>query len=104
MKEKFSLVMLAERMDESLVLLAHRLCLPLYMMAGLNLNARKEKVLMLQTERQVLYQMQQVDLAVYNHFGSKFQEHVEEFGVQKMQRSVNELRRINHQVSHTRKH
>ncbi len=40
LKEKFSLVMLAERMEESLVLLSHHLCLPLFMMAGLRKNAR----------------------------------------------------------------
>ncbi len=35
--------MLAERMQESLVLLAHELCLPLYKMATFVKNARKEE-------------------------------------------------------------
>ena len=37
------LVMVAERMDESLVLLADLLCLPLYRVAALNVNARANK-------------------------------------------------------------
>ena len=38
----FLLVMIAERLPESLVLLADLLCLPLYVMTSLKVNARKE--------------------------------------------------------------
>ncbi len=44
MLEKSSfLVMLTERMEESLVLLAEKLCLPLYRVAAFMKNARKEE-------------------------------------------------------------
>ncbi len=42
LERDFLLVMLAERMEESLVLLAHRLCLPLYRVAVFKKNARSE--------------------------------------------------------------
>lgn len=44
MEKEFDLVMINEFMDESLVLLAHLLCLPLSTMVGLKLNQRKSKV------------------------------------------------------------
>ncbi len=42
LEEEFSLVMLVERMDEALVLLAHELCLPLYRVAAFKKKARRE--------------------------------------------------------------
>ena len=39
----FDLVMISELMDESLVLLAHLLCLPLHKVACVKKNARKEE-------------------------------------------------------------
>ena len=38
----FKLIMINEKMDESLVLLADLLCLPLYVVATIKLNARKK--------------------------------------------------------------
>ncbi len=40
--KEFDLVMVMEMMDESLVLLAHLLCLPLHFMVSLKKNARTE--------------------------------------------------------------
>ncbi len=42
LEDHFSLVMITERMEESLVLLAHELCLPLYRMAAFKKNARRQ--------------------------------------------------------------
>ncbi len=42
LEQDFSLVMLAEQMDESLVLLAHTLCLPLHRVTVFRRNARQE--------------------------------------------------------------
>ena len=44
LERHFALVMVAERMEESLVLLAHQLCLPLCQVASLRKNARKKEV------------------------------------------------------------
>ena len=41
--QDFDLVMIAEKMDESLVLLANLLCLPLSQFTSLRVNARKEQ-------------------------------------------------------------
>ena len=43
LEDNFSLVMVAERMQESLVLLAHLLCLPLSRMVALRKNTRKKE-------------------------------------------------------------
>ena len=40
----FHLVMVAERMEESLVLLSHTLCVPLSEVAVIKINARKDTV------------------------------------------------------------
>ena len=40
----FNLVMILERLPESLILLADKLCLPLFMMASLKLNERRESL------------------------------------------------------------
>ncbi len=42
LERDFSLVMITERMEESLVLLAHELCLPLYRVAAFKKNARSK--------------------------------------------------------------
>ena len=95
--------MLAERMEESLVLLAHRLCLPLFRMASLKKNARlnSKKVTLSKKDREALLHLQEVDWKVYAHFADKFQKEVETFGEQRMQDSVQELRRINEHVLYT---
>ncbi len=92
--------MIAERMEESLVLLAHRLCLPLYRMASFRQNVRRdeEKLSLTRAEREELLRLQRVDWEVYRHFAKKFQEEVESFGLEKMRESVQELRRINSHV------
>ena len=93
-------MMIAERMEESLVLLSHKLCLPLYQMASFKKNARMEsnKVSLSEDEKELLLQLQEVDFAVYKHFSEKFQKEVESFGLARMQESVQELRNINNNV------
>ncbi len=139
LERDFSLVMLSERMEESLVLLAQQLCLPLHRVAVFKKNARTEgrKVhhqslsaalffrpllanyhtagmqkknlsacfLFLQTQRELTAQQrklltraQKLDVMVYNHFQRAFQKAVEDFGEQRMEKSVDELRRIKKQA------
>lgn len=43
-ESNFDLVMIAEKIEESLVLMADLLCIPLYYVASLKVNARKENL------------------------------------------------------------
>ena len=100
LEANFSLVLLLERMDESLVLLARALYLPLHAVAAFRKNARKggSKEAISHDQREILARFQAVDLAIYRHFRRRFQLAVEEFGTDRMARSVRELRNINRQV------
>ena len=96
----FDLVMITERMPESLVLLADLLCLPLFMVASLEVNARKPglKLPLSEEERSILKRHQSADEQLYQHFKAKFQSRIDDFGVERMKESVQELNRINRHV------
>lgn len=70
METQFDLVMIADRMEESLVLLRHLLCWPVEDMAHLDRNVRKrELTIQLDLdEREVLRRWLGADAQIYNHF------------------------------------
>lgn len=70
--------MLADRFDESMVLLAQLLCWPLDHVKSLKLNARKAafKVDLSTQERNALKQWQQGDTMLYQHFERIFNQKV----------------------------
>ncbi|XP_046459091.1 galactose-3-O-sulfotransferase 2-like isoform X2 [Daphnia pulex] len=78
---EFDLVMVANRMEESLVLLKHLLNWPLENVVHLNLNRRKpEKSSVLSVEeRKVLSDWLAADGRIYEHFSRRFEERVAEF-------------------------
>jgi hypothetical protein len=78
---EFDLVMVANRMEESLVLLKHLLNWPLENVVHLNLNRRKpEKSSVLSVEeRKVLSDWLAADVRIYEHFSRRFEEKVAEF-------------------------
>ncbi|EFX73028.1 hypothetical protein DAPPUDRAFT_110202 [Daphnia pulex] len=78
---EFDLVMVANRMEESLVLLKHLLNWPLENVVHLNLNRRKpEKSFVLSAEeRKVLSDWLTADVRIYEHFSRRFEERVAEF-------------------------
>jgi hypothetical protein len=77
---EFDLVMVAHRMEESLVLLKHLLNWPLENVVHLNLNRRKPEkssVLSIQ-ERKVLSDWLAADVRIFEHFSRRFEERVAE--------------------------
>lgn len=90
----FDLVMIAEFMDESLVLLRHLLCWSEEDMVVFTKNARREKFkpsIDVHT-KQVLRTINSADGILYSHFLSRHIQKVLEFGVEKMAREVSALR------------
>ncbi|KAK8774143.1 hypothetical protein V5799_011313 [Amblyomma americanum] len=90
----FDLVMLAERLDESLVLLKHLLCWNTTDMVALKINSRysayKEK-LSNETKQRIL-NLNSVDWQLYEHFAKVFDDRVKAFGEDRMAEEVEELR------------
>ncbi|XP_076329594.1 galactosylceramide sulfotransferase-like [Tachypleus tridentatus] len=91
---EFNLVMIAEQMDESLVLLKNLLCWETDDIIVFKLNARENKFvkpinsrLRLQIEK-----FNYADLMLYNFFKDKLAEKIKNFGVQKLAAGVKELR------------
>lgn len=78
---EFDLVMVADRMEESLVLLKNLLNWPMQNVVHLNLNRRKpEKMSLLNAdERKVLSDWLAADLQIFEHFSRRFDERVVEF-------------------------
>ena len=94
---RFGLVMIKERMEESLVLLADLLCWPLESMAGFTLNERENgrKAKLTQNQRKILQSFQRSDEIFYRHFRAEFNRRVEDFGRERMEIRMAELRRLN---------
>lgn len=81
--KQFDLVMIAERMEESLILLADLLCWPLEHVKYLELNVRKPEkyVILSKDERETLAHWLNVDSKIYNYFNGKFDDRIAEFNV-----------------------
>jgi len=71
--KEFDLVMISERMDESMVLLADALCIPLRNVSTLKNNVRKADKIVALTDhdKEVLARFQRPDQQLYNHFNMK---------------------------------
>ena len=72
------MVLITDKFDESMVLLANELCWPLEYVKSFKLNARKSstKTKLSEKEQNILENWQQGDLLLYNHFKSIFEEKV----------------------------
>ncbi|XP_042865399.1 galactosylceramide sulfotransferase-like [Penaeus japonicus] len=92
--KQFGLVMVAERMDESLVLLSHFLCWDLRDVVVLKVNARSSKFkTSLSAETQATLRNKLApDYLLYEHFAKKFDQLVNLFGRERMDREVARLR------------
>ena len=76
---EFDLVLISEKFDESMILLANTLCWPLDYVKSFTLNARKSihKVILSSDEQNILKSWQQGDLLLYNHFKNKLDQQVQ---------------------------
>ncbi|XP_063595259.1 galactosylceramide sulfotransferase-like [Penaeus indicus] len=92
----FDLVMVAERMDESLVLLRHLLCWSLHDVVAFAKNARREGVrpALDAHTRRTLRELNSADVRLYEHFLAKHRRAVVDFGVGRMAREVAALRSL----------
>jgi len=100
-EKDFDLVMITERMDESLILLRHLLCWPLENVTSLVTNARNPKyiVKLNPEERQVLRRhWLSADERIYRHFYNIFDAKIKAFGRSAMQEEVGKLRQANQKL------
>nr|XP_041568239.1 galactose-3-O-sulfotransferase 4 [Taeniopygia guttata] len=93
LERRFPLVLLAERFDESLVLLRHRLCWPRAAVDVFAHNARGGAAAPTAAQRRRLRAWNALDWALYSHFNRSFWRHVERFGAARLQEEAAELRR-----------
>ncbi|XP_045109008.1 galactosylceramide sulfotransferase-like isoform X2 [Portunus trituberculatus] len=92
--EQFGLVMVVERMEESLVLLADYLCWELSDMLVLDLNSLRNKFKkpLRQELRNILQKKLAPDYLIYRYFLKKFDQQVEAYGRDRMAVAVSRLR------------
>ncbi|XP_037803071.1 galactosylceramide sulfotransferase-like [Penaeus monodon] len=97
LNESFDLVMVAERFDESLVLLKHLMCWNTEDVAYVNAKIRRPtyRVELSEAQKNRLRQLNRQDVLLYKFFSKIFEEKVKAFGEERMQREVEELRQAN---------
>lgn len=90
----FDLVLLADRLDESLILLKHLLCWNTTDVAALKLNSRYSafKEQLSNETREKLLQLNAADWQLYKYFAKVFDDKVRAFGVDRMAEEVKALR------------
>lgn len=90
----FDLVLVADRMNESLVLLRHLMCWELDDVITFKLNARdpKFKSSLNEIEKSVLRQLNRADVLLYNHFVQKFEKAIDAIGRDRVEMETQELR------------
>ena len=93
----FNLVMIAEELEESLVLLSHVLCWSLVHLTSLRVNSRgnSQRTLLSTVAREHLRWWLEGDYKLYHHFTTKLQESKEQLGKRRLREGIEELRREN---------
>ncbi|XP_077049167.1 galactose-3-O-sulfotransferase 4 isoform X1 [Agelaius phoeniceus] len=89
----FPLVLLAERFDESLVLLRHRLCWPQDSVDLFPHNSRGSAQEVTPEQLRRLRAWNSLDWALYSHFNRSFWRQARAFGLERLRREAAELRR-----------
>ena len=93
---RFSLIMLAEYMDESLVLLRKLLCWSWDDVVVFRVNARKSqyKENLSDETRGKICRWNSADTKFYEHFSKRFHQQMKEYGPEKLQDDVRKLRNL----------
>ena len=96
----FDLVMIAEDLDASLVLLSDELCWPLANMTSLKVNARKKSAVekLSQKARDILEDWLWADKMLYDHFKEKLSKRKDQYGLKKLEKDIEKLKQYNDQV------
>ncbi|XP_063599556.1 galactosylceramide sulfotransferase-like [Penaeus indicus] len=97
LNDSFDLVMVAERFDESLVLLKHLMCWNTEDVAYAKAKVRRPtyRAELSEAQKNRLRQLNRQDTILYKFFREIFEEKVKAFGEERMQREVEELRQAN---------
>eukprot|EP00090_Calanus_glacialis_P019168 TRINITY_DN29507_c0_g1_i1.p1 TRINITY_DN29507_c0_g1~~TRINITY_DN29507_c0_g1_i1.p1 ORF type:complete len:416 (-),score=122.28 TRINITY_DN29507_c0_g1_i1:24-1271(-) len=97
MEDTFDLVLMAERFDESMILLKNKLCWDYEDVVNFKLNARKEsrKTILSPEAKSALKEYLASDYLLYEHFKAKFEAEVDKFGLPKMSHELSILRHAN---------
>lgn len=92
----FDLVMVSERMEESLILLRHKLCWTLEDVIVFVKNARRngEKEKLSTPTSNKVRDLNTADVILYNYFLTRHRENVYKFGEERMRREVSALREL----------
>lgn len=99
-EENFSLVLIAEKMEESLILLKELLCWNLQDINYMRLNERSDETKS-QMEAQTKAKLKKwlwADYKLYNHFSKRLDEKIKDFGLQEMTKEVEFLKLANYQL------
>ncbi|KAK4301264.1 hypothetical protein Pmani_026597 [Petrolisthes manimaculis] len=103
LNQTFHLVMLAERFDESLVLLKDLMCWRTEDVAYLSINSLVRPIdsatTLTNTTRAGILRLSKPDVQIYDFFSRMFQERVEGFGVERMAQEVQLLRQANQHLT-----
>ncbi|XP_023222369.1 galactose-3-O-sulfotransferase 4-like [Centruroides sculpturatus] len=84
----FDLVMITEKMDESLILLRHLMCWSLDDVLAFRVNARSRKSVVTDKTREKLRRLNWMDQLLYDHFLKRFEDRVKRFGYSSLQNEV----------------
>ncbi len=100
LEKELHLVLITERMEESLILLRHHLCMTIEDVTSLAMNVRKPELVheLDPEERKVLRTWLRADERIYRHFLTIFDRKVAEFGASRMKDEVKMLRLANQKV------
>ena len=100
MDETFDLVLMAERFDESMILLKDQLCWDYQDVVNFKLNARKEskKTTLSQDARAALKEYLASDYLLYDYFKAKFEARVDQFGLPRLSEELSVLRQANEKM------
>ncbi|XP_042207425.1 galactosylceramide sulfotransferase-like [Homarus americanus] len=93
LNDVFDLVMIAERYDESLILLKNLMCWTTEDIAYLKINDRKRwgRIQLFEETKERLRHLNHPDVKLYKFFYNIFDQKVKMFGEERMQRELNEL-------------
>ncbi|XP_065217673.1 galactose-3-O-sulfotransferase 3-like isoform X1 [Planococcus citri] len=98
---EFDLVMITEYMEESLVLLANLMGWPLEYVAHLNLNSvasKSDSYTLTDHDKDTIMDLNYVDSLLYYHFLKKFRKCVRQYGHEKLNYQVQQLKVSNQQL------
>lgn len=93
-EKTFDLVLMADRFDESMILLKNELCWDYQDVVNFKLNARKEsrKTNLSEKAREALKKYLASDYLLYNHFKTEFERKIAKFGLSSLSHEVSILR------------